>query len=160
MSDKYYLGCQVYSDQLSDALPRLDSFIRELDANELAKLPLSNHTIALGQLGIYHSLSNNQHYVLYRRNDKLFITPLPTCIRVHPSQVDYLTKNKTNLKKLILLTLRHSGITSKHPEFRLIWKQLYCGCLFALRKDLNITEISNESFLQVINNNFKAFSIK
>lgn len=47
------------------------------------------------------------------------------------------SRNKAALKKLILLSLRHLGIDKSHGEFGSIWKQLYCGCLFALVRSLH-----------------------
>lgn len=68
-------------------------------------------------------------------------------------------KNKTNLKKLLLLSLRHVGIEKAHPEFLSTWKHLYCGCLFALRKELAIKHVDQAMMLSVIKNNINFLNI-
>ena len=68
--------------------------------------------------------------------------------------------NKGTLKKLMLLSLRHVGVDKHHREFASIWKHLYCGCLFALRKDLGMVGISQKEMLTVIRSNMNLLNIK
>lgn len=68
-------------------------------------------------------------------------------------------ENKTNLKKLLLLSLRHVGVDKNHPEFMSIWKHLYCGCLFALRRDLAHDRISQSTMLSVIKTNMNFLNV-
>jgi hypothetical protein len=68
-------------------------------------------------------------------------------------------KNKQTLKKLLLLSLRHVGIEKSHSEFMSIWKHLYCGCLFALRKELTNGNIDQATMLAVIKNNINFLNV-
>jgi hypothetical protein len=68
--------------------------------------------------------------------------------------------NKGTLKKLMLLSLRHVGVDKHHREFASIWKHLYCGCLFALRKDLSSVRIGQQEMLVVIRSNMNFLNIK
>lgn len=68
-------------------------------------------------------------------------------------------RNKMSLKKLLLLSLRHVGIEKTHPEFLSTWKHLYCGCLFALRKDLALQTVDQATMLAVIKNNINFLNI-
>lgn len=68
-------------------------------------------------------------------------------------------RNKQTLKKLLLLSLRHVGVEKGHPEFMSIWKHLYCGCLFALRRDLAAVPIEQSTMLAVIKNNINFLNI-
>lgn len=40
-----------------------------------------------------------------------------------------------------------------------IWKHLYCGCLFALRKELSIERVDQAAMLAVIKNNINFLNI-
>lgn len=68
-------------------------------------------------------------------------------------------KNKEMLKKLLLLSLRHVGIDKNSPDFISTWKHLYCGCLFALRKDLAHEIVDQGTMLSVIKNNINFLNI-
>lgn len=69
-------------------------------------------------------------------------------------------ENKNMLKKLLLLSLRHVGVDKHHSEFASIWKHLYCGCLFAFRKELGIAKIRQSEMLSVIRSNMNFLNIK
>ncbi len=64
------------------------------------------------------------------------------------------------LKKLMLLSLRHVGIDKSHLEFPLIWKHLYCGCLFALRSELALFPIEQQHMLSIIRSNMNFLNVK
>lgn len=68
--------------------------------------------------------------------------------------------NKTKLKRLLLLSLRHIGMTRKHAEFMSTWKHMYCACIFALRKELGRVQVKHEELLAVIKNNMTFLNIK
>ena len=172
-----HLGHQVYLPVKKLEEPHLQEFIREIDFLELCKLQhlahFTNLLCAPLREGIYKTLEDD-YYAVYRRNKQPCISLIPSNLfkidnTPTPSQPtptsasqpiqDHREPNKRQLKKLLLLSLRNCGIGQKHPEFKMIWKQLYCGCAFALRKDFPILSISQATMLQVINNNLKAFSI-
>lgn len=67
--------------------------------------------------------------------------------------------NKQVLKKLLLLSLRHVGVEKSHPEFMSIWKHLYCGCLFALRRELAQDRIDQATMLAVIKQNINFLNV-
>lgn len=81
-------------------------------------------------------------------------TPTPS---THP--IDHKASNKNNLKKLMLLSLRHVGVDKNHGEFPSIWKHLYCGCLFALRRELGREHIEQAAMLAVIRSNMNFLNI-
>lgn len=69
-------------------------------------------------------------------------------------------ENKTMLKKLMLLSLRHVGVDKHHHEFPSIWKHLYCGSLFALRRELGTQRVSQGDMLSIIRSNMNFLNIK
>lgn len=68
--------------------------------------------------------------------------------------------NKAKLKRLLLLSLRHVGITKNQKDFNTIWKHLYTACVFALRQDLSGREVEQEQMLAVIKNNMTFLNVK
>lgn len=68
--------------------------------------------------------------------------------------------NKARLKRLLLLGLRHAGITKQHRDFASTWKHLYCACVFAMRKELAVVEIDQPTMLAVIRNNMTFLNVK
>lgn len=69
-------------------------------------------------------------------------------------------ENKNMLKKMMLLSLRHVGMDKHHREFPSVWKHLYCGCLFALRKELGSHRVSQADMLATIRSNMNFLNIK
>lgn len=68
--------------------------------------------------------------------------------------------NKAKLKRLLLLSLRHIGITKSRKDFNSIWKHLYTACVFALRQDLGGREVEQDQMLAVIKNNMTFLNVK
>lgn len=68
--------------------------------------------------------------------------------------------NKAKLKRLLLLSLRHIGITKSRKDFNTIWRHLYTACVFALRQDLSGREVEQEQMLAVIKNNMTFLNVK
>lgn len=69
-------------------------------------------------------------------------------------------QNKAALKKLLLLSLRKAGISTSSKEFNSTWKHLYCGCIFALRKELDRVKIDQSTLISIIQANMRTFNIK
>lgn len=63
------------------------------------------------------------------------------------------------MKKLILLSLRGMGIKKTDKQFLDIWKHLYCGCLFSLRKELSQEDIDQGVLLKTIKDNIKFLNL-
>lgn len=51
------------------------------------------------------------------------------------------------------------GIKKGDKQFLDIWKHLYCGCLFSLRKELNSGDIEQAFLLKTIKENVKFLNL-
>ena len=166
----------------------LNEFIRELDFIEKTKINNIQSEIQVPIIskegpikeGVYGGIRGEYYCIYGKKGSSLYVSPLPSTIKAclntplssksqqamsgSPTKAEIKNYNKSLLKKLLLPTMRHangctsSSFSNRH-EFKLVWKQLYCGCAFALRKDFCRIKISQDVFIQVINNNLKAFSI-
>jgi hypothetical protein len=156
----------------------LSEFIREMDFIEKTKLDSlqadNDHKIVTKDIsakeGIYKGLKNDYYCIYNKKGFGQFISFLPPFMKPHittpPTQnsqqissvslskAEIKNYNKSLLKKLLLPTMKHAGCYnpssfSSKQEFKLVWKQLYCGCAFALRKDFCRIKISQDAFVQV-----------
>ena len=51
------------------------------------------------------------------------------------------------------------GIKKSDKQFLDIWKHLYCGCLFSLRKELSNGDIEHAVLLNTIRENIKFLNL-
>ena len=173
-----HIGLGAYVE-LGEANPNpivLKEFIRELDFIEKTNinnthLEFQIHILSKdGQVkeGVYSGLKGEYYCIYGKKGRYLCVSPLPMTIKpfanAHssqkiqqpvsgsPTKAEIKNYNKNLLKKLLLPTMRRasssSSFSNKH-EFKLVWKQLYCGCAFALRKDFCRIKITQDIFIQV-----------
>lgn len=162
----------------SNALARIDPVTTDLHVEE--------SVVENVREGVYQCLGFNKFGLIVVHNRRTHLVPIdppeqsvassdqldskPTTLApkdpVGPAK--YLDDNKTRLKKLIMLAMRRAGMhvskkarrsAKEEEDFKLTYKQLYCGCLFALRKELHHVRVPSEALLGVVQNNMKAMGL-
>jgi len=125
------------------------------------RLTARSNTLPLVQLRTANSFTDNTISLAgwtASQDSNTYSSPRPSD-RHKAGSEQHKEENKNMLKKLLLLSLRHVGVEKSHPEFMSIWKHLYCGCVFALRRELAHDSVPQSTMLAVIKNNMNFLNV-